>query len=86
MIGQGSYSYNDSEVFVQYRKDENELYSADEVRYLIDDYENEEFLQIILDNASDDELIEDAYSYKLGHKEASLFHLSCPNHYTLRGT
>ena len=65
MIGQGSYSYNDRENFVQYRKDENELYSADEVRYLIDDYENEEFLQIILDNASDDELIEGFVGYFL---------------------
>lgn len=65
MIGQGSYSYNDTDEFVQYRKDENELYSADEVRYLIDDYENEEFLQIILDNASNDELIEGFVEYFL---------------------
>lgn len=63
MIGQGSYSYDDSEEFVQYRKNENELYSADEVRYLIDDYENEDFLQIILNNTSDDELIEGFVEY-----------------------
>lgn len=65
MIGQGSYSYDDSDEFVQYRKNENELYSADEVRYLIDDYENEDFLQIILNNTSDDELIEGFVEYFL---------------------
>lgn len=65
MIGQGSYSYDDSDEFVQYRKNENELYSADEVRYLIDDYKNEDFLQIILNNTSDDELIEGFVEYFL---------------------
>ena len=57
--------YDESDEFVQYKKNENELYSADEVRHLIDYYDNEDFLQIILDNASDDELIEGFVEYFL---------------------
>ena len=65
LLGQGSYSYDESDEFVQYKKNENELYSADEVRHLIDYYDNEDFLQIILDNSSDDELIEGFVEYFL---------------------
>lgn len=65
LIGQESDSYNDCDDFVQYKKDNNELYSADEVRYMIDDYENKEFLQIIIDNTSDDELVEGFVEYFL---------------------
>ena len=65
LLGQDSYSYDESDEFVQYKKNENELYSEDEVRHLIDYYDNEDFLQIILDNASDDELIEGFVEYFL---------------------
>ena len=67
LLGQDSYSYDESDEFVQYKKNENELYSADEVRHLIDYYDNEDFLQIILNNTSDDELIEGFVEYFLAN-------------------